>query len=354
MRWVVLIFLFASSLYSFEDSAATFSSEQSDDILSQKIDAFLENYDDLSGAVLVSKKGEILLCRGFGNANYEMGIQNTSQTQFRIASLTKPFTAIAILQLQERGVLSVQDPIAKYLPDFPQGEKITIHHLLTHTSGIPNYYKYFDEIKTCASIDEMVVSFQNWRLEFAPGSQYCYSNSGYTLLAYIIEKVSGQKYGAFLQENIFLPLKMGHSGSHRASHNTAAGYVKHPDHIERIPPVENPVFLIGNGDLFSSIEDLYKWDQALFAGKLLNEKSINSMTTGYIPMKNSSQRAHGYGCFIDRQFGRRVVEYSGSLRGYLSKYARFIDDEVTIILLTNVETDQFCQIYENLVGMVFD
>jgi CubicO group peptidase (beta-lactamase class C family) len=165
------------------------SSDMTDPIkLARKIDDCIQHCSNFSGAVLVAQKGTIILSKGYGFANYEHDIPNTPQTKFRIASMTKPFTAAAIMRLQEKNLLSVHDLLSKYIPDYPNGDKITLHHLLTHTSGIPNYYKHWDDVRNCSKLEDLILAFKSWQSEFEPGSNYAYSNSNYSLLAYIIEK----------------------------------------------------------------------------------------------------------------------------------------------------------------------
>lgn len=326
----------------------------SDQMLRQKIDDSIQRHSHFNGAVLVAKEGKIILSKGYGFANYELNIPNTPQTKFPIASLTKPFTALAIMQLQEKQLLNVQDPISKFIPHFPNGDKITIHHLLSHTSGIANYYKppHFSDIALCKNLEEMISAIKAWPTEFEPGAEYSYSNSGYVVLAYIIEKVSRTNYDAFLHDNVFKPLGMQTSGHNSGLTNHAVGYVESTGERQTVPPISNPTILIGNGNLYSSVEDLYRWDQALHSGKIVSKKSLEAIFSPHIFMEGSTKRSHGYGWFIDEQLNKKFVEYSGALRGFLSKYIHFIDDQTTIILVTNLENrDQFCQICDDLVTM---
>ena len=337
--WSIILFIFWFHLI------LGLSSGQQPTLEGQKIDNYLQGCKNFSGAVLITQNDKIILKKGYGCANYEFDVANTPQTKFRIASNTKPFTAIAIMQLQEKGLLSVHDLLSKYIPGFAQGDKITIHHLLTHTSGIQNYYKKWAEVSTSKSLEEMVVvsAIKSWSLDFEPGTQYSYSNTGYSLLAYIIQKVSGMPYEQFLQENIFKPLSMADSGSDANQltiKNKASGYIVNNGVITTAPSINNPVTLLGNGDLLSSLDDLYKWDQALYDEKILTNKSKESMFVPHVFMKSSLGRAHGYGWFIDTIHGKRVVEYTGALVGYLSKVMRFVDDGITIIILTNVEDQE--------------
>ena len=296
--------------------------------------------------------------KGYGYASYEFEVPNTSQTKFPIASNTKLFTALAIMQLQERKLLTVHDTLNNYIPDFPHGDKITLHHLLTHTSGIQNYYKWWPDVCTCKDLEEMVTAVKAWPLECEPDVSYNYSNSGYTVLAYIIEKVSGIKYAEFLSEHIFKPLHMHDSGSDASEaivKNRAYGYSAKNNALYRAPLVNNSVTLIGNGDLYSSLDDLYTWDQALYTEKILSKQSLDTIFAPHVHMKNSLTRAHGYGCFIDKICNKRVIEYSGALVGFLSKIIRCIDDNSTIIIITNVENQQqFCKICDDLPVIIFN
>ncbi len=329
-----------------------------DRLLAQKIDTYIQSYGDFNGAVLVTRNGKIIICQGYGYANYELEIPNAPQTKFRIASLTKSFTAVAAMHLQERNLLRVQDSLAKYIPNYPDGEKITIHHLLTHTSGIPNYYSHFSDVAHCINLEEMISAIKKWPLEFQAGSRYRYSNTGYLLLAYIIEKASGESYENFLYENIFKPLGMnstGHVNSKVAIKNHALGYAKESDKIATAPPINAPITLLGNGDLYSCLEDMLLWDQALDTEKIVSLQTLNCMFTPHVITSNSSKRAHGYGWFIDEFLNKRIVEYSGALRGFLSKHVKFIDDKITIIVLSNLENqEEFCKICDDIPAIIFD
>jgi len=241
--------------------------------IAKQVDTYLKPYLDaasFSGAVLLARGGKVLLSKGYGMANYELNIPNTPQTKFHIASLSKTFTAAAILQLQERGLLSVQDPIARFIPDYPRGNEITLHHLLTHTSGIPdiNGVPEYDSLSRFAQTPASLIAvFRDRPLLFEPGARYSYSNSNYNLLAFVIEKVSGKTYGEFLQENIFGPAGMtstGHDGDPATLlTNRATGYVP-----SGLFDLANAPFLdwsakTGNGSIYSTVEDLYRWDRVL-------------------------------------------------------------------------------------------
>ena len=215
-----------------------------------------------SGAVLLARDGQPIVSRGYGMANLEHGVANTPQTVFRLGSVTKQFTALAIVLLQERGKLSVNDPICKYLSDCPQAwQPITIKNLLTHTAGIPNYTEFPDFMKTAAAettAAELTNRFRDKPLQFALGEKYAYSNSGYFLLGMIIERASGKAYADFLQENIFAPLGMKNSGYDnpvRIINHRAAGYALTRDGFMNAAPISMSTAYAA-GALYSTVGDL--------------------------------------------------------------------------------------------------
>ncbi|MGH9768635.1 MAG: serine hydrolase domain-containing protein, partial [Blastocatellia bacterium] len=247
--------------------------------LEAKVDAYVRPYVEIkgfSGAILIASKGQVLLRKGYGMANYELDAPNTPLTKFHLASVSKSFTAAAIMILEERGLLGVSDPLSKYIPDYPEGDKITIHHLLTHTSGIPNvnnFPDYNDKSKFPQTLASVIEMFKSKPFTMKPGERYSYSNSNYNVLAFIIEKVSGKSYGDFLKENIFDPLGMkdtGHDGKAGALiKGRASGYAPvGPSDLENASWIDWTI-KTGNGSLYSTVEDLYKWDRALYTEKIL-------------------------------------------------------------------------------------
>src|ERR1700686_4625606 len=196
----------------------TTNPRQTPDAANQAITPKINEYMDalvkagkFNGSVLIARDGKILISKGYGMANFELDVPNTPQTKFRLGSITKPFTAMAIMLLQERGKLSVQDSVCKYLPDCPSAwRQITLHHLLSHTSGLAKHDKAGDYLKTAMmpmTVTQLIDTFRNKPADFKPGEKFDYNNNGYILLGYVIEKVSGQSYEAFLKENIFPPLR---------------------------------------------------------------------------------------------------------------------------------------------------
>ncbi|MBO0798016.1 MAG: serine hydrolase [Blastocatellia bacterium] len=292
-----------------------------------------------TGSVLVGQDGKVIFSKGYGMANEEWNIPNTPQTKFRLGSITKQFTATAILLLQERGKLSVQDPICKYVSECPQAwEPITIHHLLTHTSGIPSYtdVKSPEEYRKLSlspvTVTGFVDSFKSKPLEFAPGEKWKYDNSGYFLLGYIIEKVSGQSYEKFLQDNIFTPLKLADTGydthdriiKHRATGYSFRNNTRiNSDYLDMTVPYSA-------GSLYSTVEDLFAWNEALFSDKLLTAKSREAMMTVY---KNN----YAYGLGVNQQFNRKMVSHGGGINGFNTALARFPEEKLTIVVLRNAD-----------------
>jgi CubicO group peptidase (beta-lactamase class C family) len=305
-----------------------------------------------SGSVLLARDGQPIVSRGYGLANIENDVSNTPQTVFRLGSVTKQFTAMAILLLQERGKLSVNDPICKYLADCPQTwQPITIKNLLTHTAGIPNYTDFPDFTKTAAAettTAELITRFRDKPLQFALGEKFAYSNSGYYLLGAIIERVSGKSYPDFLQENIFAPLGMKHTGYDnpvRIIKNRAAGYARTNDGFINAAPISMSTAYAA-GALYSTVEDLLLWDQSLYTEKLVSRKSLDEAFT---PFKSN----YGYGWSIGKRYDRQVIAHGGGIFGFSSYIARYPADHVTVIVLSNVEGAPSGEIANSLAAIVF-
>ena len=301
-------------------------------------------YGQFNGSALVAENGKVILKKGFGSANMEWNIPNEPDTKFRLGSISKQFTAFLIVKLAEEGKIKLDVPITTYLPDYPKvtGDKITIHHLLTHTSGIPNYTSlpnfFKDNSRNPYTPEEFVKTFSNLPLEFTPGEKFNYSNSGYFLLGYIIEKISGKSYEQYLQEIILNPLKMVNSGYDHADvilKNRAAGYEKRGKKIRNAPYLDMSIPYAA-GSLYSTVEDLYLWDQALYTNKLLSSKSMESLFNSYI---KAGKGSYGYGWFIeeaDRATGKvKVIEHGGGINGFNTIIYRIPGDKNLIVLLNN-------------------
>lgn len=313
-------------------------------IVSQKLDNYLnalETTDNFHGSVLIAQNGNIILDKGYSESDFEQNIKNTPSTTFPIGSMTKQFTAMAIMQLVEKGLINVNDFISKYIPDFPNGNIITIQDLLTHSSGIvnctdlPEFWSM--SIDSFKDINNIINLFKNKPLEFKPGSQFSYSNSGYILLGYIVEKVSGTNYIDYLQKNIFDPIDMKNTGlSYNGTKKmyTSTGYTGYLD----VFPISDMITLNGAysaGNLCSTTEDLYKWDRALYTNKLVKQSTLKDIFSDHIQMTPSGIY-YGYGWMLSNGNYGREIYHGGNTLGFTSNIARYPDKDLTIIILTNV------------------
>jgi CubicO group peptidase (beta-lactamase class C family) len=312
----------------------------------QKIDALLKTYYDygqLNGAVLVADGGKVIYKKGFGMANMEWEIPNQPDTKFRIGSVTKQFTAAIILQLVDEGKIKLDGKVTDYLTDYRKdtGERVTIHQLLNHTSGIPSYTGlpgfFQNESRNPYGVKDFVKKFASGDLEFEPGSKFSYNNSGYFLLGAIIEQVTGKPYAQVLKERIFDPLGMkdtGYDDDAPLIKKRAAGYQKTSDGYENAPYLDM-LLPYAAGSIFSTVEDLYKWDQALYENKMVS-------AAGKELMFKPGLSNYGYGFFIyDQPIGKttqkaKITGHSGGINGFNSLFTRVVDQKSTIIILDNV------------------
>lgn len=258
-----------------------------------KIDALVQQYvanRQFNGSVLVAEKGQVIFKKGYGMANMEWNIPNAPDTKFRLGSITKQFTAMLIMQLVEKGKLKLAGKITDYLPDYPKasGDKITIHHLLTHTSGIPNYTnfpKFFETLsREPVTPEAFTKKFDSMPLDFEPGTKFSYSNSGYFLLGVIIEKVTGKPYADVLTENILKPAQLDNTGYDLFSPilpKRATGYEKKNGGYVNSPYLDMTIPYAA-GSMYSTVEDLYRWDQALYTDKLLSASGKAIMYTPFL------------------------------------------------------------------------
>ncbi|MBY0496943.1 MAG: serine hydrolase [Cyanobacteria bacterium] len=287
------------------------------------------------GTVLVARDGKMILNKSYGMANLELEVPNTPTTKFRLGSITKQFTAAAILLLEQQGKLKIDDPVKTYLPDAPTAwDRIRVFNLLTHTSGIFNFTALADynTIKlTPRTPETAIAAIRDKVLDFGPGENYSYSNSGYIVLGAIIEKVSGQSYEKFVADNFFKPLGMNDSGydsNTEVIKRRASGYIRTPAGYRNAGFIHMSIPHAA-GALYSTTEDLLKWEQALFGGKVLSQASLDRMTT---PFKND----YGFGLISALQKGRRVISHNGGIDGFNSSMAYYPDTRTVVIVLANV------------------
>lgn len=333
-------------------------SEISAQSTSQKLDELMSAYAqnrEFNGNVLIAQSGKILLEKGYGFQNLEKKLNNTSATLYPIASITKTFTSTLILKLAELKKLSLQDKLSKYYPDYPKGDSITIENLLTHTSGIFNYTEdndfMFNESGKHATEQKILSLFKNKPLDFAPGTGWNYSNSGYSLLGYIIEKVTKMSYYSAIRKYIFEPSGMSNSGFNFVGlpvERKALGYYSDSGKdYNKLAPLEDSSVVFAAGAIYSSVNDLYKWHQALQKNQIISK---NALDKAYTPIKKN----YGYGWIIDSLYQKRIVSHSGGLPGYRSNFARVIEDDICIILLNNTEIPGMGIITNNLLAVLYN
>jgi CubicO group peptidase (beta-lactamase class C family) len=313
------------------------------------------------GTVLVGIDEKIVFEKAYGPADEEWDVPNTPRTKFRIASLTKQFTAACILLLQERGLLHVQDRVSNYLPDLPTAwREVTVHQLLTHTGGIPNPNYASKQSATIqrmgATPREAVAQVANQPLDFKPGTKWNYSNTGYILLGLLIEKVSGQSYADFLERNIFHPLGMADSGYDRAADvlkARASGYDIHDGHLTNADFIDmsGP---FSAGGIYSTVEDLFRWNEALaHSGKLLSGDSLKQMFTEYPEATHEGQH-YGYGVVISRlKFGKLLYYHGGGVNGFSSAIQRYPEKRLCIVVLSNLEDYKPWELGDHIAADIF-
>ncbi|HJP98984.1 MAG TPA: serine hydrolase [Rhodanobacteraceae bacterium] len=314
------------------------------------------------GSILVVRDGQVVIAKGYGMANVERNVPNTPDTEFRIGSNTKQFTSMAIMMLQAEGKLDVHDPVCKYVPDCPKDwQPITIHDLLTHTSGIPNftdfpsYMKARDETLTPT---QLLALFKDKPLDFKPGTKFKYSNSGYEVLGYIVEKVSGETYAQFLQQHIFKPLGMTNSGydsSHPTAKNHARGYEAYDEARKKYPPASFVDMSVpfSAGALYSTVRDLYTWDRALAAARLLPMPLHQQMFARQVPVDESRKVFYGYGWFVSTRSGHPSYFHEGGIAGFTSINGWFPDQHAYVIVLDNVSSPEVGEVANGLTAILF-
>lgn len=317
-----------------------------------------------SASVAVVRDGQIVKAKGYGLANVELNVPATKDTVYEIGSMTKQFTATAIMMLVEEGKVSLDDPVTKYFPAAPETwQHITIRHLLNHTSGIENYVavpEFLNRFQTNLEFQpsltraEVIKLFFKLPLEFQPGETWAYNNTGYYLLGIVIEQASGKSYWQFLDDRIFKPLGMTNTRStdpRPIIPNRASGYAWQNNSFEN-RSVLTPFAAFAAGALLSTPADLAKWDAALYTERLLKKSSGEQLwAPARINNGATAPFSYGFGWFIDRYHGHRIVQHSGGTPGFSSVIYRFIDDRLTVIMLTNHADRILDQMAIDIAGM---
>jgi len=316
---------------------------QIDDLLAR-----YHTYQQFNGAALVAENGKVLYKKGFGLANMEWNIPNEPDTKFRLGSITKQFTATLILQLVQQGKIKLDGKVSDYLPEYRKdtGSRMTIHHLLSHTSGVPNYTAqpgFFANVsRNPFTVDDFVKQYASGDLEFEPGTKFNYSNSGYFLLGDIIEKVTGRPYEQVLKENILDPLGMKNTGyDHYGTvlSKRAAGYIKTQNGYENAAYLDMSIPYAA-GSIYSTVEDLFLWDQALYGEKILSAASKELMF-------KPNLENYGYGFGIRKaslgpnKISVPVIEHNGGINGFSTIIVRLVGDKRLIVLLDNTSQGRY-------------
>lgn len=321
----------------------------------QNLDAFLQDYErswPLSGTVLVAQHGEIIFRKAYGYASLEHQVPNTIDTKFRIWSITKSFTAMAIMMLYDQKLLYFDDRITSYLPELSQLEDISIRHLMTHTSGLTNFTSlpaYNQHLnKQRLSHHDVLQLFVDKPLAFQPGTSFAYNNSGYFLLGMMIEKITGLTFERFVTDKILRPLGMENTGiddNRKVIPNMSSAYDASG---EDFTPCEylDMCSSFSTGSMYSTVDDLYKWDQALYTETLVSKKTMELAF-------QSEGFNYGFGWFLDTRYDRRRIYHGGAYRGHRSELHRYPDEQTTIIMLTNYDFVPVFKLTESLTGILF-
>jgi len=313
------------------------------DTLVPRLDALFKDFNQPGSpgaSVMIIQNGKVLLAKGYGFANVEERIPCTPDTNFRLASVTKQFTAMSVLILAQRKQLSLDERLPDFFPEFPSyGRQITVRHLLTHVSGLLDYEDLIPKGTEIPVLDRDVLRLllQQDKTYFPPGTKYRYSNSAYALLALIVEARSGNTFARFLQENIFGPLKMNHTLAYEqglsAVPHRAYGYSPEAGGFKRTDQSLTSSVL-GDGGIYSSVADLYRWDQGLYTEKLVSHKMLKlAFTPG--PATQHPDTGYGFAWYIGQYRGLREIWHSGTTIGFTTRITRFPDKKFTVIILTN-------------------
>jgi len=334
MRKIIIAIIFISSCCGAEAQPLTSSL---DSLINNRLAAVAPGC-----AVLVAKKGKIIYEKGFGKADLELNVPVTPDMVFRLGSITKQYTAIAILQLVEQGKISLQDSIQKFIKDFPnKGHTITIENLLTHTSGIIDYESLDMKIPNVYRLDfparQFVDSLEHHPLVFTPGSKFSYCNSNYFLLGYIIELITGKSYAEYMQQHIFTPIGLTNTyydDEKQVIPNRVRGYGKWDNGKYQNADYIGLSQVYAAGALLSNVEDMFKWHQALYSYKLVRKETLEKAFTSY-KLSDGTFSGYGYGWFIKDQNGEKSIEHAGGIDGFQSDEVYLSGQDTFIATLYN-------------------
>ncbi|EEF59390.1 serine hydrolase domain-containing protein [Pedosphaera parvula] len=328
------------------------------------IDTLFKKFDRTNGpgaSVMVILDGKKVFTKSYGLADGEGKVCATPDSNYRLASVSKQFTAMAIMILADQGKLSFDDPITKFFPEFPEyGKSITVRHMLNHTSGLIDYEDIIPPGTTIPVLDINVLRLlkQQDKTYFSPGSQFKYSNTGFAFLALIVERVSGQTFASFLSENIFKPLRMDHTLAYEqgisAVSNRAYGYSPEKDGFRRTDQSLTSSVL-GDGGIYSSVNDLYKWDQALYNLKLVSKKTFEAAYTPGKSTEHENGIRYGFGWFLSEYRGLKHIYHTGDSIGFRTIISRFPEQHFTVIVLSNEHDAELPSVANKIVDLyLFD
>ena len=324
----------------FTSSTALAAADQTPDAVDQFVSAEMARQHIPGVALLVSRDGKPVRSQGYGMSNLELQVLVKPETIFQSGSVGKQFTATAVMMLVEEGKVGLEDPLTKYFRDAPATwKKVTVRHLLSHTAGFTDYPKSFDFRKDYSE-HELLKIVEGIPLAYTPGTSWSYSNLGYLTLGILIHKVTGEFYGDFLQQRIFKPLDMSTTRIINEADiipNRAAGYRLVKGELknqEWVSPVLNTT---ADGSLYFSIVDLAKWDAALYTEKLLKKSSLEQMwTVAKLSNGQPNSGNYGFAWFVGTKNGHHVVEHEGQWQGFETEISRYVDDRLTVVVLTNL------------------
>ncbi|MGG1661036.1 serine hydrolase [Brevibacillus sp. NRS-1366] len=320
-----------------------------------RLEEYLAEYErswPLSGTVLVAQHGEVLFRKAYGHANIEHRLSNSIDTKFRIWSITKSFTAMAVMMLYEQKLLHFEDRLNRFLPEWNHLQDITLAHLLSHTSGLTNY-TYLPEYnkrlnKLRLSQQDVLNLFVNNPLAFTPGTSFAYNNSGYFLLGVVIEKITGSTFENYITDHILIPLGMKNTGidnNQKVIHNMSSAY---NSSWEDFIPCEyiDMSSIFSAGSMYSTVDDLFIWDQALYSEKLVSKPTMDMAL-------QTTCCNYGFGWFLDNHHNRRRIYHGGAYRGFRSEMHRYPDDQATVIMSTNYDFVPIRKLTESLTALLF-
>ncbi len=315
-------------------------------------DLLISYYDELgfNGSVLVSQEGEIIYENTLGLANFISEEPLDADLPFYLASLGKQFTAAAIMKLRDQGQLSLSDPVTKFLPLMPPAyRKVTLHHLLTHTAGVPDYLNDFDQVlDNTTNMDVYKLIIDQKRPQYTPGTKFKYSNSGYVLLALVVQSTSGSTIDQFFNSNIFEPLNLNHSfvyGRYNAQEPRTIGFTS------KYKLNDYNLLTVGDGGVYATARDLFNWTEILNNGLFLSDSSLQLMYEPVV-LSNGRERRYGYGWEIGNNLNGKFVYHTGELCGFRTYLERQLSTKITIIILTNNSFDNVLQLRNTIVKIL--